>query len=78
MSDEERQNTEQWAKVGAAPMKSPIYQPKPAAHDLVGEIEPKQMDMNEKNEIMHAVVKGAQIDEAESRNPSSVRKMTAD
>ena len=36
------------------------------------------MDMKEKSEIMHAVVKGAQIDEAESRNPSSVRKMTAD
>jgi len=64
MSEEERENTEHWAHVG---VENKYY--KPTSKDLVGEIETK-MDMKEKNEIMHAVVKGAQVDEAESRNPS--------
>lgn len=78
MTEEERENTDQWAHVGYEPKANPYWQPsKPVKQDLVGEIETK-MDMKEKNEIMHAVVKGAQVDEAESRNPSSVHKMTAD
>ena len=71
MSEDERENTEHWAHVGT---ENKYYKPTPK--DLVENA--AQMDMKEKNEIMHAVVKGAQVDEAESRNPSSVRKMTVD
>lgn len=59
MTEDERENTEHWAHVGVEPK---YY--KPSQKDLVGEIETK-MDMQEKNEIMHAVVKDAQHEAAE-------------
>lgn len=67
MSEEERENTDHWAHAG---QENKYYHKK----DIVGEIETDKMDLQQKSEIFHAVVKSAQQDEKDSRNPEKVEK----